>query len=369
MSFELLNQDEANELYNNVGSQLNFFLNDMHNIENGLEFDINGTSLATLQDESTTPYEDVKDFAISQNNAMMPLNPLNGVLSNEQYMGPFGFEVNPIPNDLKNKDPWVYSSSLNKVFMNISQLFPVDFKIANRPQEQPLFVRVTPQYSSQNFAQDPVSRCLQHDYQGDLSNKDIPEHVRQHVIRCRNNKAHYIGNPKNGQKLSIVFPLGTPQAGSETVREHFSFVCKSSCPAPGMNRREIEVIFTLENGKGEVVGRKCLKVRICACPKRDKEKEEKEAEKNTPNAPPKGKKRKVESSATPQNRSDSEDLTVYNFQMSFVGKENFLKVLTAAEHVYATKLYKLKGAPQEKQEPLQENLERIQTVIKTLTKH
>lgn len=150
--------------------------------------------------------------------------------------------------------------------MNISQLFPVDFKIANRPQEQPLFVRVTPQYSSQNFAQDPVSRCLQHDYQGDLSNKghmqinklrslhinffiDIPEHVRQHVIRCRNNKAHYIGNPKEGQKLSIVFPLGTPQAGSETVREHFSFVCKSSCPAPGMNRREIEVIFTLENGK------------------------------------------------------------------------------------------------------------------------
>lgn len=49
--------------------------------------------------------------------------------------------------------------------------------------------------------------------------------------------------------------------------------------------------------------------------------------------------------------------------MSFVGKENFLKVLTAAEHVYATKLYKLKGAPQEKQEPLQDNLERIQTVI------
>jgi len=68
--------------------------------------------------------------------------------------------------------------------------------------------------------------------------------------------------------------------------------------------------------RGEVVGRKCLKVRICACPKRDKEKEEKEAEKNTPNAPPKGKKRKVESSATPQNRSDSEDLTVYNFQVN-----------------------------------------------------
>lgn len=64
-----------------------------------------------------------------------------------------------------------------------------------------------------------------------------------------------------------------------------------------------------------MVGRKSLKVRICACPKRDKEKEEKEAEKNTHN-PPKGKKRKVESSAAPQNRADSEDSTVYNFQVS-----------------------------------------------------
>lgn len=65
------------------------------------------TLLKLLQDESTTPYEDVKNFAILQNNVpFMPIS-LNKVLSNEQYKGPFGFEVNPIPNDLKNKDPWV----------------------------------------------------------------------------------------------------------------------------------------------------------------------------------------------------------------------------------------------------------------------
>lgn len=49
--------------------------------------------------------------------------------------------------------------------------------------------------------------------------------------------------------------------------------------------------------------------------------------------------------------------------MSFVGKDNFLKVLSAAEQVYATKLYKLKGAPEEVQEPLKDNLDRIQAVM------
>lgn len=70
--------------------------------------------------------------------------------------------------------------------------------------------------------------------------------------------------------------------------------------------------------RAKVVGRKSLKVRICACPKRDKEKEEKEAEKNTHSAPPKGKKRKVETLATPQNRiaTESEDFTVFNFQVN-----------------------------------------------------
>lgn len=67
-----------------------------------------------------------------------------------------------------------------------------------------------------------------------------------------------------------------------------------------------------------MVGRKSLKVRICACPKRDKEKEEKEAEKNIHNAPPKGKKRKMESAATPQNRiaAGPEDFSVYNLQVN-----------------------------------------------------
>lgn len=153
--------------------------------------------------------------------------------------------------------------------MDINQQFPVDFKIKERPSRGQLFIRTTPQYSAQHYAAEPVTRCIQHDHVADPTNKgtyvqhsqifsciilyyyyyliDVAEQVRKHVIRCSNKSSQYIGNPSEAQRLSIVFPLSEPQVGNESVREMFHFVCKSSCPAPGMNRRGIEVIFTLED--------------------------------------------------------------------------------------------------------------------------
>jgi P53 DNA-binding domain len=42
----------------------------------------------------------------------------------------------------------------------------------------------------------------------------------------------------------------------------------------GINRKPLKVIFTLETGPGNVVGRYSVDVRICSCPKRDKHQEE-----------------------------------------------------------------------------------------------
>jgi len=46
--------------------------------------------------------------------------------------------------------------------------------------------------------------------------------------------------------LSVVAPLGWPQPGDETVRLMYEFVCQNSCVS-GMDRRPIEVVFTLED--------------------------------------------------------------------------------------------------------------------------
>lgn len=75
---------------------------------------------------------------------------------------------------------------------------------------------------------------------------DIPSHIWDHVIRCNNMEAMYVGDKKRGVHLSVVVPLSQPQTGSETVREMFKFVCKNSCPQ-GMNRKPIQVLFTIED--------------------------------------------------------------------------------------------------------------------------
>lgn len=69
---------------------------------------------------------------------------------------------------------------------------------------------------------------------------------------------------------------------------------------------------------GTVLGRNCLKVRICACPKRDKEKEESEANK-TNNPEPRGKKRKAELVPPANSRkvlAHQEDLKVFTLNVS-----------------------------------------------------
>ena len=51
-------------------------------------------------------------------------------------------------------------------------------------------------------------------------------------------------------------------------------MCFSSCVG-GLNRRPVQIVFTLESAEGHILGRQAIEVRICACPGRDRQVDEK----------------------------------------------------------------------------------------------
>jgi tumor protein p73 len=138
-----------------------------------------------------------------------------------------------------------FSPTLKKIFIGINLKFPIGFSLTNRPQHTNLYIRVTPVFSQAQFFQESVHRCFSHLNPQDSSNKGLAQHILQHIIRCSNDGTRYFGD-KNGTRLNLVFPLADPQVGTDVVKEFFHFVCKNSCPS-GMNRRAVDVIFTLED--------------------------------------------------------------------------------------------------------------------------
>ncbi|KAJ8911604.1 hypothetical protein NQ315_015938 [Exocentrus adspersus] len=154
MSFpsDILSQEEQAEIFRDLSDIGD--VNAMVNIFN--------ENTASINDESG--YTDEKDFKeeslfmSTPEHVMSPV--ISNILSNEEYPGPFEFEVDICPNGSKN--PWVYSATLNKVFMDINSPFPVDFKIKKRPQNL-LYIRITPVYSLPQHSQEFVYRCINHE--------------------------------------------------------------------------------------------------------------------------------------------------------------------------------------------------------------
>ncbi|XP_072382329.1 cellular tumor antigen p53 isoform X1 [Diabrotica undecimpunctata] len=318
--------------------------------------EVAGVPLQLFDDEPTIL---LTDFPKNEEILKIP-KPVTTVLSNEEYEGPFNFEVDIIPNGSKNG--WFFSPTLNKVYMDIKAPFPIDFKVKQRPLH-PLFIRVTPMYSSPQYAQECVSRCVNHEYAEATTSPNIMAHIRPHIIRCQNQSAFYIGDKTNNERLSIIIPLSFPQMGTNSIREMFEFTCKNSCPVPGMNRRSIEVIFTLEDSESQIYGRKTLNVRICSCPKRDKEKEE--ADDSGKTQPPKGKKRKLDKSAK-KIVSNNQDLREFTIQIPIAGKHNIGHVLKYCHDLMAGEVARHSGNGVETTAPYTNVLSKISTMIKDL---
>uniref|UniRef100_A0A182VQ93 p53 DNA-binding domain-containing protein n=1 Tax=Anopheles minimus TaxID=112268 RepID=A0A182VQ93_9DIPT len=172
---------------------------------------------------------------------------------------------------------WSYSSELKKLFAK--KKTPVTFDVSfSQPTEGILKLRIMLLYSNPQFAYNTITRC-----QDDISKDRAKDYkFREHVVQCLNPEALYIGR-ENGvnfeDRLAVFVNLNNGGAQNQqilqTVPVSLEFLCQNSCST--MERRATTLVFTLENEHGTLLGRKSISVKICSCPKRDMEKEEKKA--------------------------------------------------------------------------------------------
>ncbi|XP_057328582.1 cellular tumor antigen p53 [Microplitis mediator] len=183
----------------------------------------------------------------------------------EEFPGKYNFELF-IPQG-KGKSS-VYSTALRKIFIDMEQRQPLRFQWS--PAVENLYLRTTLVFAEDRYRGEPVLRCHNHIGTDSPSNRNMSPLILKQVVRCIHPRSFY--EDINGHN-SVIIPLGAPQPGCSYVPLDFMFYCKNSC-STGMNRRATQLVFTLETETREIVGRRSIEVRVCSCPKRDKEKEE-----------------------------------------------------------------------------------------------
>jgi len=203
--------------------------------------------------------------------------------STADYPGPYQFDIrfSHLSRQGKNKH-WDYSTTLRKLYIDMNKLVQAEFRVGPSPPDG-LWIRALPIYAEAGHIREPVRRCPNHASVSDPTNQP-PEHGNPtHLIRMDGSDTLYCDDKESG-RLSVIFPVRAPHQGSEFTHKLMKFMCLGS-DVGGINRRPLKVIFTLEAvdpagnpGIGHVLGRKVVEVRICSCPKRDRQQEEQRAQ-------------------------------------------------------------------------------------------
>jgi len=193
------------------------------------------------------------------------------------WAGVYNFKANfmRMSNNPKH-ETWEYSEELNKLYINMGHKVKVGFTVENIPYEG-LYIRAMPVYTDPSFFTEPVRRCPVHASPSDSTNANVPEHVRDHLVRVAHDAATYETDPKS-KRLSVVVPFERPQGGTNYCGHLYEFMCLNS-DVGGINRKPVMLIFTLEQAYDDretlaVIGRSQVELRTCSCPKRDKKQDE-----------------------------------------------------------------------------------------------
>ncbi|XP_048448227.1 cellular tumor antigen p53-like, partial [Rhincodon typus] len=156
--------------------------------------------------------------------------------------------------------PWTrYSTILNKLFCQLAKTCPVQVRVASVPPPGTL-LRATAVYKKPEHVAEVVRRCPHHERSSENDDGPAPP---SHLIRVEaSSQAHYVED-KDTKRQSVIVPYEAPQVSGECLT---GFPCALSLC--------VCVCVCARACSGQLLGRRCFEVRVCACPGRDRKSEE-----------------------------------------------------------------------------------------------
>ena len=219
---------------------------------------------------------DLSDIAQQEERKVALTNPLDTTaFSLVDWPGPQQFDVKIVEVSGKQRQNVQYSDLLQKLYIKQNHFANIELLYSgSSTATSDLSVSACLMFTCPDQAQHHVTTCRQHSRGSDGK---LREALSEFVLRMSSDSLQAKYTLSNSGRRFVRMdnlPCAAPlNLQSSTVGVKFTDL--SSCPG-GINRRNTALVLALTAHSGQPLGRRVIPVRICTCPKRDREKDERE---------------------------------------------------------------------------------------------